>query len=152
MTKSDTKKRGKPPFAPTQEQREQVMLMVGYGMTYREIATLIKNPATGHAISVNTLQKHFQTELAEGEAFVKARVIGNLVRRATKDHPSAVTAAIWYTKARCGWKSTDRFEHHHEGATTGVMIAPTTRAPSDWINDQRQKNSRKKAPASRQAS
>lgn len=153
MTEPTKKKRGhRPPFDPTAHDREQVLLMVGYGMTHREIATLIKNPKTGRAISVNTLEKHFPEELAEGLAFVKARVIGNLVRRATKDHPSAVQAAIWFTKARCGWKSTDRFEHHHEGATTGVMLAPTSRAPSDWIADQKKKNSKRRAPASRQAS
>lgn len=128
------------------------MLMVGYGMTYREICTLVKNPDTGKAISVNTLQKHFAAEIEEGAAYVKSRVIGNLVKRATKDHPSAVTAGIWITKARYGWKSTERFEHTHDGSTTGVMVVPGVDSPTAWVEKQRKKNSTRKAPAVSEAS
>lgn len=141
-----SKQKGMPEYTPTPAERERVMLMTGYGMTYLEICSVMKNPRTGNPISVNTLQKHFRSELKEGAAYVKACVIGNLVKRATKDHPSAVAAAIWITKARYGWKSTERFEHTHEGNTTGVLVVPPTKSPTDWVNEQRGKNGKRKAP------
>lgn len=144
---SETKKKrsGMTPFEPSKTDREQVLLMVGYGLTHLEIATLIKNPRTGKSISVNTLEKRFATELKDGLAFIKTRVIGNLVKRACSDHPSAVGAAIWLTKARFGWKSTDRYEHVHEG-TTGVLVAPAAQSPGTWIGAQQKANSKRKAP------
>lgn len=145
---SDGKKKrggGMPRFEPTRQDREQVLLMVGYGLTHEEIATLIKNPRTGEPISVNTLKRTMSAELRDGLAFIKTRVIGNLVKRACSDHPSAVGAAIWLTKARFGWKSTDRYEHVHEG-TTGVLVAPAAQSPGTWIGLQQKANSKRKAP------
>lgn len=134
------------PFEPTGEQRNDVQLMVGYGMTYLEICTLIRNPRTRKPISVNTLQKTFREELSNGAAMVKSRVIGNLVRRATANHPSSVVAAIWITKARYGWKSTERIEHVDAGNTTGVMVVPAAESPTAWVARQRGKNAKRQPP------
>ena len=51
-------------FKPTAEQRESVELMISYGAPEVEICPLIKNPETGKPIEVETLRKHFASEIA----------------------------------------------------------------------------------------
>jgi hypothetical protein len=87
----------RPQFAPTQEQRRQVMAMTGFGIIQDEIARILE-------IDDKTLRKHFRRELDIGATEANVRVASALYTMATKD--KNVAAAIWWTKTRMGWKDT----------------------------------------------
>ena len=134
-----------PMFVPTAEQRKLVEGLGGFGMRYDQISTLVINERTGKAISGMTLQKHFQTELTAGKAKADAKVAMSLHKKACSDsHPGAVTACIWWTKARMGWKG-DHVTHDVQGAT-GVLVAPAKMTPEEWIASQEKANKGKKSP------
>lgn len=84
-------------FVATQDQRDLAETLSGYGVPQEDIARLLR-------ISMQTLHKHFRDELDLGMAKANAFVAQNLFRQATKDDPSAVRAAIFWTKARMGWR------------------------------------------------
>jgi hypothetical protein len=136
-------KKGMPAFEPTDDQRKQVELLVGLGLTYVEIATVIINPRTNRGISTTTLQQRFEKELAEGQAKVKARVVGSLVQRAVDhSHPQGATCAIFLAKTRYGYKETQVVEHEN----AGVLVAPAAVTPEEWIAAQEEANEGRKSP------
>lgn len=140
-------KKGMTPFAPTEEQRVQVELLVGLGLTYKEIATVIINPRTGKGVSATTLQDHFGRELEQGLAKVKANVVRSLVKKAISDnHPQAAICAMFIAKCRFGWRQEDKLIHEVDVASTGVLVAPALISPEQWIKAQREKNATKKPP------
>lgn len=141
--------RGQPPFDPTEEQRGKVEMMVGCGLTYKQIAMLTTNPKTGKGISTHTLERHFVEELLVGRAKVHAKVVGSLVSLACSKRPGAVTAQIWYTKSQLGWRGEERFIHEIDIASTGVLVAPAGRTPEEWIKEQSAKNKKRKPPKRR---
>lgn len=133
-------------FKPSDEQRLQVKVLLGLGLTYREISSVVVNPKTSKGISVNTLQKHFGDELEEGSAFVKSRVGQSLLRKALSDnHPSAAASAMFIMKCRFGWRQEDKIVHEVEGGT-GVLIAPADLTPAEWIKKSQERNKDKKCP------
>jgi hypothetical protein len=89
------------PFEPTRQQRDMVEALVGYGMPYLEICRLVLNPRTGRPIDTKTLMKAFRTELDVGAIKANAKVAESLFKQATGGN---VTAQIWWTKCRMGWK------------------------------------------------
>lgn len=89
-------------FVPTMEQRMTVRIAVSTGYTQEAIARLINFP---FGISESTLKKHFKEELLHGKEFVDLAVISNLFRQATGTGKGAVTAAIYWTKARLNWRT-----------------------------------------------
>lgn len=143
--KSPPRKRagGRPPFTPTDEQRTQVKILVGLGLTYREIASVILNPQTGSGISINTLQDRFREELDAGRGVVKSRVTMSLFKKAISDnHPSAAICAMFIAKCQFGWRQEDKVVHEVD-SSTGVLVAPAQISPSDWITKQRQEKKKK---------
>jgi hypothetical protein len=50
-------------FQPTQEQRDNVEAMIGFGITEAETCCLVKNPETGKPIDEKTLRKYFKAEI-----------------------------------------------------------------------------------------
>lgn len=137
---------GRPPFKPTEKDRLQVKLAVGYGFTYEQIATLIINPQTGKGISPTTLQEHFRAELDAGKVAADFSVANSLFKKATSpDHPQAATCAIWWTKARMGWRSEEKHTVDFEGKS-GVLVVPATVTPAEWVEDQERKNAQKESP------
>lgn len=89
-------KGGRPKFEPDAEQRKTVNAMAGYGIPQPDIARVI-------GIDPKTLRKHFRDELDTGETIATARVAESLYKQATGDGRSAVSAAIFWLKARAGW-------------------------------------------------
>jgi hypothetical protein len=89
------------PFEPTRQQRDMVEALVGYGMPYLEICRLVLNPRTGKPIDTKTLMKAFRSELDVGATKANAKVAESLFKQATGGN---VTAQIWWTKCRMGWK------------------------------------------------
>ena len=105
-------------YRASDQDREAVALMVGYGIPLDEIRRVVINPATGKAIGLQTLRRHFKTEIEQGRAKANAQVVRSLFLLATgkrevvvdgkvveKERASSPMAAIWWTKARMGWNA-----------------------------------------------
>lgn len=75
--------------------------MAGYGVPQEDIAIVID-------ISEPTLRKHFRRELDLGIAKANARVGKSLFDQAVNGN---VTAAIFWTKSRMGWRETVNINH-----------------------------------------
>lgn len=84
-----------PKYKPTAEQRRQVKVMAGFGIPQADIANLIE-------CDTKTLRKHYRRELDIGATEANTRVVAALFTMATVDKNPA--AAIWWTKARMGWR------------------------------------------------
>lgn len=89
-------------YQPTDEQRRQVLMMVGFGLRQDEVCTSLR-------IDKKTLHKHFRRELDTGMIEANVRVAQALYTNATKHNN--VAAQIWWTKTRMGWKDTSVVEN-----------------------------------------
>ena len=98
---------GKPEFKPTDHDRQQVEPLAGYGIPKEDIAVLIINPHTDSHIAKSTLEKHFEAELKAGHIKANAKIAESLYKQATEGN---VTAGIWWSKTRMGWKETNVHE------------------------------------------
>ncbi|CAB4122778.1 hypothetical protein UFOVP32_67 [uncultured Caudovirales phage] len=88
---------GRPPHQPTLQTRKLVELAKGIGYTDEQIARSV-------GIAVKTLTIHYAEELSAGGEKINLAIAGNLASIASSStHPRAVTAAIYWTKARMGW-------------------------------------------------
>lgn len=116
--------RGRPAFAPTEDQRRQVKAMAAYGVPQGDIATVLD-------IDVKTLRKHFWTELQTGAIEANAKVAQSLFQRATTEKGSAgVTAAIFWLKTRAGWREQAAEELGKKEQRE--VIARTAERGTDW--------------------
>ena len=66
-------------------------------------------------IDAKTLRKHYRHELDHGHTKANAKVAENLYRKATGEGREAVTAAIFWLKARARWKEVSVHEHGGSG-------------------------------------
>jgi hypothetical protein len=90
--------KGRPSFTPTDEQRRMVESMTGLGVPDYEVAKVM-------SISLPTLRKYFHEQLEVGHIKSNFQVAQTLYKVATDiDHPRHVTAAIFWLKARAGWR------------------------------------------------
>jgi hypothetical protein len=94
----------RPKHQPDAYQRRQVETLAGYGIPEAEIAGLI-------GIDPKTLRRHYRQELDHGHTKANAKVAENLYRKATGEGREAVTAAIFWLKARARWKEVTLTEH-----------------------------------------
>lgn len=111
-------------FSPTPDQRRQIEALAAYGIPQEEMCRLLANPETGRPIDLKTLHKHFRHELDTGMAKANARVAESLFRQAVgapaqydaeghvlrAEQTPVVSAAIFWLKARAGWKERDVHE------------------------------------------
>jgi len=102
------KKAGMPRFGPTDEQRRIVEKASGFGLPQEKICQLIISERTGNPIDKKTLAEAFRAELDRGMALADYAVGNALYERAVGGN---VTAQIWWTKARMGWKETQVIEN-----------------------------------------
>lgn len=100
-----TLKGGRPPYAPTPKDRATVKAMAGYGIPHDDIAAVI-------GATAKTLRKHFRDELDLAATQANAAVAQRLFQVATAGTgKEAVTAAIFWLKARAGWRDATKLEH-----------------------------------------
>jgi len=90
-------KGGRPAFQPSEKDRAAVKSMSAFGIPDYEIAKVI-------GITPPTLRKHFWQELEVGHIEANAKVAQSLFKKATGDGNQAVQAAIFWLKARAGWR------------------------------------------------
>ena len=103
---SQLKKRGRPAFKPTDEQREQVKAMSSHGVPHRQQAPLIG------CSSPKTLRKHFRDELNTGKIQANAKVAGALYQSALEGN---VKAQSFWLKTVGGWQETGKVEIVSDG-------------------------------------
>jgi hypothetical protein len=82
-------------FVPTDEQRQKVKLMAGFGLKHEQIAILI---GIGSAA---TLRKHFGKELTLGPIEAQANVRKTLFKLATSGRNPGAT--MYWLKTRARW-------------------------------------------------
>jgi hypothetical protein len=97
------KKTGNKPFKPTPEQRQQVTDLAGFGIKQADIAKVIYK-ANGKPLKRATLRKYFKTELETGGVTANSRVAQSLFEKAIGNGNGSTAAAIFWMKARAGWK------------------------------------------------
>jgi hypothetical protein len=86
----------RPKFILTEERRQIVRSMAGYGLPQQDIATSVGLRST------KTLRKHFRMELDRGVVDAKAKVLQTLFKMAASgQHPAAT---IFWVKTRLGWR------------------------------------------------
>jgi hypothetical protein len=106
-------KTGRPSYRPTKKEHEQVELLAGIGIPQVTIAAVI-------GLALMTLRKHFALDLQHGTERANAAVGEFLFTKATgkrgNDH-GAVTAAIFWMKARAGWKDRHDIVHQNPDGT-----------------------------------
>lgn len=107
----------RPRHQPDPVLRRQVEAMAGYGVPEADIAGMI-------GIDPKTLRKHYRQELDQGHTKANIKVAENLFRKATGEGREAVTAAIFWLKARAGWRETVHAELSGPG---GLPLEPVTR-------------------------
>ena len=113
---------GRPPFAPTPDQRRSVKALIAYGVTRVDIAKVI-------GIAPNTLNRHFEIELATGAVEANAKVAQALYNQAVVQ--GNVTAQIFWLKTKAKWIVAE----HHEvnlGGSVGVHTEPVSET-ARWI-------------------
>jgi hypothetical protein len=71
--------------------------MAGMGLLWEEIAEIV-------GVSVPTLRKYYLAELRAGTPKATARVAQSLFKQATDPNKPNVIAAIFWLKARAGWR------------------------------------------------
>lgn len=104
---------GMPAWEPSPKELQQIEVMAGLGLTLKQIALVIGVPQY-------TLRSTCPDVLDRAEMLMNLKVGANLYKMATgpTNERNTVQAAIWWTKARMGWKDVSRVE------STGVNGGP----------------------------
>ena len=103
---------GRPPFVPTEAQREFVRELSGLGVPQSQIKLLVRPGG----IALETLLEHFRDDLDIGKAVANTKMAGALFAKGIKGD---VTAMIWWTKTQMRWSETQKLEV--TGANGGPM-------------------------------
>ena len=93
---------GREGFKPTDSERKQVEALSGYGLPIEQIAVLVRD-----GIHVETLRKHFATELVAGKAKANSGVGRTLFQKAMGGDTAAM---IWWSKTQMRWKEVQQHE------------------------------------------
>lgn len=119
-----TRRRGRPSFVPTPDQRELVRDLATAGIPHERICRMVLDTNGSH-ISVETLTKYFRHELVVGSIEANAKVAGALFKAAMNGN---VTAMIFWLKTRAGWS-----EQPKKVELTGADGKPLPAAPPSLI-------------------
>lgn len=101
---------GQPPLVPTQEEREMVEKLSGFGLQQESIAAMVRD-----GIHVDTLRTHFKRELELGRAKANGKIGKTLFDKAMAGDTGSL---IWWTKTQMRWAETQK----HEIVHTGISI------------------------------
>jgi len=91
---------GRKPYIPTEKDRGMVKAMTACGISTEEIGQVL-------GVCERTVRRKFPRELATGHIEANARVAKSLYDQAVAGN---VTAAIFWAKARMGWRDVQRTE------------------------------------------
>jgi hypothetical protein len=105
--------RGRPPFKPTDEQREQVITLSSNGLPHIQISRII-------GCAPKTIRKHFREELNIGKIQANAKVAGALYHSALNGN---VKAQTFWLKTVSGWQEKGEVEIVSEGELGAIKRA-----------------------------
>lgn len=106
----------KPRFEPTEEERQIIKGLAAYGVSHKQMVTIIRRPK-GRApdlypISLPTFKKYFREELETAELTANNNVAKALYETAVdRGHKNHVQAAIFWLQARAQWKTQASVAH-----------------------------------------
>ena len=100
---------------PTEETRRTVKAMAGVGVPHTQIAAYMR-------IDTKSLRKHYRDELDRGMVEANVKVAQTLFNLATVE--KSVPAAIFWLKARAGWREKVNIEHSGEAAVRVISGEP----------------------------
>lgn len=106
---------------PNEQTRGQVAALASFGVPQDDIAAYID-------IDPKTLRKHYRRELDTAETRANAAVAKRLYEQATGD---SVPAAIFWLKARAGWRETQQVDH----TSSDGSMTPKGRSLDDFYVD-----------------
>ena len=112
---------GKPPFEPTEDERNLVTQMAMVGIPQTDIALVIRD-----GIAPKTLRTHFRRELDTAKVKANAKVGGILFKKILAGD---TTAAIFWAKTQMGWKEKQEYEISGEvdiNEVRRIVVQPTT--------------------------
>ena len=125
-------KGGRPAFEPTEQQRQNVDIMVGLGIPQEHICAMVRDHRD-RPISHVTLRKHFKKEIAQASArlnsqmgnFIVATALGLPpppgVKPITDERVRASFAEL-FAAARMDWRKTVRQEHANATGSDGKPL------------------------------
>ena len=137
--------RGRPAFQPTDEQRKNVEVMVGLGITEEKICLLVRD-RRDKPICRNSLRKHFKKELEISATKLNAQV-GNFMvstifgtkppHGATPIRDERVRGRLGelFLKARLGWREIDLGSKGERRAERGGNSGELWEAERNAIED-----------------
>jgi hypothetical protein len=105
------RKRGRPPWQPTEAVRRQVQAMHTFGIPEDTIALVL-------GVGAKALRRHCRVELDTGLAkanaavaeFLFSGIVGLPGKPAFQDERNRILAAFFWLKTRAGWKETSTVE------------------------------------------
>ena len=95
---------GRPPYEPTEADRNTVKTMAACGITHDEIARCLGT----NGIAAKTLRRHFRQELNTALTQVNALVGSQVIAAAKRGE---AWACCFWLKSRAGWKEKQEIEH-----------------------------------------
>jgi hypothetical protein len=122
-------------YVATDKDRDLVKAMAAIGVDQDDMARLLR-------ITSKTMRKHFRDELDLGLIQANAAVGGAMFKAAVTPGPGQVTAGIWWTKCRMGWREPTQ-KHEHTGQDgkpievrqiTRVIVDPRATDPASKAN------------------
>jgi transcriptional regulator with XRE-family HTH domain len=136
MTNASIKKKRKPyksrvaKYTPTEESRKHVELLVAYGLTLQQIASIMD-------VTDTTIEKYYSSEMKNGLAKANSLIANRLFKTATEGEGHlALTAQIFWLKTRARWRETDRLEITGEDGgpiRAGVIAIPAKfKSVKEW--------------------
>ena len=91
---ANPKNAGRKPYAPNQKDRDIITMMTASGIPQVNIGRCV-------GIDVKTMKKYYKAEMECSADMANAKVAQSLFYQAINGN---ITAAIWWTKSRIGWK------------------------------------------------
>jgi hypothetical protein len=110
---STPKRIGRPPYRPSDEERKEVSLMNSVGIPQEQIALFL-------GIGAKTLRKRFRHELNTSAIVANTKVLTSLFEMATTGRN--VSAAIFWAKTRCGFRTTGETPQETENTNSATII------------------------------
>jgi len=115
-------------MVPTDEEREMVEKLSGFGLQQESIAAMVRD-----GIHVDTLRTHFKRELELGRAKANGKIGKTLFDKAMAGDTGSL---IWWTKTQMRWAETQKHEIVHTGISiTGALEAAKARLIAEDVID-----------------
>lgn len=97
-------KGGRPPYQPTEKDRQYVKTMSGLGMPMDDICLVM-------GISHMTFLKYYKQDFDTGRVEANAAVAQSIYKQAVDPKNPSATLAIWWEKTRAGRTDTTHVKH-----------------------------------------